>query len=238
MMANVRLLGITLLASSALVACSPGDDGIGATDTSTQVEAITAVLKPNAGTSVKLNHHRLDPIWTVTRDDEEACGGGGIAGGLVGGRGNFSHLGQTTVSVSAAWDTRNLLSSGQHTPIGPAGGPVAPVLGQASYPYQFHHDPNTGNCAQTVSATGKVVLTAANGDRVFADVVGGETHRLDFIIAGDGIETFTDVSVTGGTGRFEGATGSFTVHLIARLLPTLRFDITLAEIIPGGTLRY
>ena len=44
MIANVRRLGITLLSSSALLACSPGDDGIGAVDTATQVEAITAVL--------------------------------------------------------------------------------------------------------------------------------------------------------------------------------------------------
>jgi hypothetical protein len=73
---------------------------------------------------------------------------------------------------------------------------------------------------------------------VFGNITGGEAHRLDFIINGDGVESFVEVAVTGGTGRFAGATGSFVVHSIARIQPTLRFAITLAEILPGGTLGY
>lgn len=235
---SAKLTIAVLLGLGTTVACGvPFDDSPAAEPLSP--EAISAFLArgPQAR-PLALNHQQLEPIWTVSRDQEESCGGGGVAGGLVGGKGNFTHLGQSTVQVSAAWDTRSLLPSGQYTPVGPAGGPVAPVLGQADYPYDFHYDPDAGVCGQDVSATGKVVLTAANGDLLMGDIVGGEAHRLDFIIDGDGVETFAEVVVTGGTGRFSDATGSFVVHLIARMLPTLRFAITLAEIMPGGTLGY
>ena len=204
------------------------------------VEAITAVLAARADARpVKLNHHALVPVWTVSRDQELGCGGPAVAGGQVGGSGNFSHLGQSAVDVSVAWNVGTLLQTpARYTPVGPAGGPVAPVLGQSSYPYAFHYNPTTGNCGQAVAATGNVVLTAANGDKVFGNVTGGEAHRLDFIFDGDGVEAFIEVAVTGGTGRFSGATGSFVVHTIARLTPTLNFDITLAEVLPGGTLGY
>jgi hypothetical protein len=204
------------------------------------VEAISAVIVPGAtARPIKLNHHALVPVWTVSKDQEIACGAPASAGGDVGGRANFTHLGQSWVEVSAAWDVANLLTTpAQYQPVGPAGGPVAPVIGQNGYPHAFHHDPATGTCQQTVAATGKVVLTAATGDRLYGDITGGEAHRLDFLISGDGVETFAAVHVTGGTGRFAGATGSFVVHTIARITPTLRFAITLAEIMPGGTIGY
>jgi hypothetical protein len=203
-------------------------------------EAITAVLSRGADArALKLNHHDLTLLWGVTRSQEEGCGGAGIAGGEVGGKGEFTHLGRTTVSVSAAWDIAHLLSGpGQFKPVGPASGPVAPVLGRGQYPYAFHYDPFTGDCAPAVVATGKVVLTAANGDQLFGEITGGETHKLDFIVDGDGVETFAVVEVTGGTGRFAGATGSFVAHTIGRLQPTLKFGLTFAELLPGGTVGY
>lgn len=204
------------------------------------VEAITGVIAAGADARpLKLSHQQLTPVWTVSKDQELSCGGAAIAGGLVGGKGNFAHLGTSWVDVSAAWDVGNLLTTPpEYTPVGPAGGPVAPVIGQAGYPYAFQYDPETGSCASTVQATGKVILTAANGDRLSGDITGGEAHRLDFILPGDGVETFAEVAVTGGTGRLADASGSFVVHMIARIQPTLRFAITLAEILPGGTLGY
>jgi hypothetical protein len=188
---------------------------------------------------LELNNQHLAPLWTVSKGQELGCGGTGVAGGHVGGTGDFSSLGESTVDVSAAWDVPNLIqTTPQYTPVGPASGPVAPVLGQSDYPFAFHYDPETGDCQQTVEATGKVVLTAANGDRLYADITGGEAHKLDFIIDGDGVETFTRTMVTGGTGQFSDAAGSFVVHTIVRLTPTFRFEITLAEILPGGTLTY
>jgi hypothetical protein len=221
----------------AVIACS-GDEvsDLPALD----VDAITAVLAPGADARpLKLNHSGLEPVWTVSKDQEMACGGPAVAGGQVGGSARFTHLGASWVEVSAAWDVGNLITTPpQYQPVGPAGGPVAPVIGASGYPYAFHYDPATGDCQQTVAATGEVVLTAANGDRLHGAITGGEAHRLDFIIPGDGVETFAEVSVTGGTGRFANATGSFVVHTIARITPTLRFAITLADIMPGGTLGY
>jgi hypothetical protein len=57
----------------------------------------------------------------------------------------------------------------------------------------------------TAMGAGTLTLTAANGDQLFATVtgeaVGGTPDRLQID------ETFT---ITGGTGRFTGASGSFT----------------------------
>jgi hypothetical protein len=189
-----------------------------------------------------LDNQELEIPWAVSGSQEENCAGPGIriTGSAVSGKGDFTHLGHTTVSTSMAWDIGHLLSPSdvKYKAIGPASGPVAPVFGRDKYPYTFHYDPIKGECGSGVTATGKVVLTASNGDRVFGDIVGGETHKLDFIFDGDGGETFAEVAVTGGTGRFEGATGSFTVHAIARLGPTLKFVVTFAEVLPGGTIGY
>jgi hypothetical protein len=232
-----RLVLVPTLACLILVS-GCGDDG--SDIPALGVESITAVLaRSSDARPLKLNHQRLTPIWTVSRDQELSCAGVAVAGGQVGGKGNFTQLGESSVDVSAAWNVGNLIqTTAQYQPVGPAGGPVAPVLGQSEYPYAFSYDPEAGECGQAVEATGKVILTAANGDQVFGDITGGEAHRLDFILNGDGVETFAEVSVTGGTGRFADATGEFVVHTIARMLPTFRFAITLAEILPGATLGY
>ncbi len=51
--------------------------------------------------------------------------------------------------------------------------------------------------------SGSAVFTAANGDTLFTDIVGLGTSLGDFASI---VETHT---ITGGTGRFEGASGSF-----------------------------
>lgn len=56
-------------------------------------------------------------------------------------------------------------------------------------------------------AIGAYQFTAANGDKVFADFVGQATPT-----ATPGIISIVETAtITGGTGRFAGATGSFTV---------------------------
>jgi hypothetical protein len=220
-----------------LSACAgSGDNG----DVGVSPEAVTAVLSrgPDAR-SITLNHHALALNWGITKSQEEGCGGTAIAGGDLGGHAAFSQLGNSSVSVSAAWDIGHLITGSAHfKPQGPASGPVAPVLGQSKYPYNFHYDPANKKCGSGYVATGKVVLVAANGDQVKGDITGGETHKLDFIVDGDGVETFATVAVTGGTGRFSGATGSFVVHTIARLQPSLTFAVTFAELLPGATLGF
>ena len=66
--------------------------------------------------------------------------------------------------------------------------------------------PHVVNLATRI-ATGSYVFTAANGDQVYADFVGHST-RTDQ----PGVIKIVEVAtITGGTGRFAGATGGFTV---------------------------
>jgi hypothetical protein len=59
----------------------------------------------------------------------------------------------------------------------------------------------------TATATGSYLMTAANGDMVFGTFTGHATP-----IGSDGHYAMLveEVAITGGTGRFAGATGSFT----------------------------
>ena len=57
----------------------------------------------------------------------------------------------------------------------------------------------------TATATGTFTMTAANGDMLFLDME-GHIDLPDFT------KTVANFTVTGGTGRFEGATGSYTSH--------------------------
>lgn len=210
-------------------AATPGETGPSKSSTHGN-----AVARP-----LKLSRSDMRVDWAVENAQELACGGSKIAGGASSGEGNFTQLGLSGIRVSAAWDIGHLLdpNNTQFVPIGPAGGPVAPVLGPGDYPYGFHFDPFTGQCGAAVIATGDVVLTAANGDKVFGAIQGGETYRLDFVNPGDGIETFAITEIVGGTGRFENATGSFVAHTITRFdYPTGRFVIDLTELLPGGTI--
>jgi len=228
---------LTIVSMFALAACSSSDQAV---SDGFAPEAISATIAGGAGARpLKLNHHAVSLRWGITKSQEQACGGPAIAGAEAGGVANFSQLGITTTSWSAAWDIGHLLTGpAQFTPVGPASGPVAPVLAQSAYPYAFQYNPLADACGSGVAATGKVVLTAANGDRLLGDVVGGEAHKLDFIIDGDGVEVFIRVAVTGGTGRFANATGSFVMHAIGRTMPTLQFEIRLLELLPGGAIGY
>ena len=59
----------------------------------------------------------------------------------------------------------------------------------------------------TMSATGAATFTAANGDTLSASVVGQATRIGPTVLSI--VEVYT---ITGGTGRFADATGSFTLH--------------------------
>ncbi len=66
----------------------------------------------------------------------------------------------------------------------------------------------------TMSATGTYQLTATNGDKVDCTFTGQSTP-----IGTDGVYVLVieEITITGGTGRFAGATGSFTaVRLVDR----------------------
>jgi hypothetical protein len=64
----------------------------------------------------------------------------------------------------------------------------------------------------TASGSGTAVWTAANGDRIFTDVTGTAVVAFPIVTVSE-----TD-TVTGGTGRFAGATGTFAVERTLNLL--------------------
>ena len=59
----------------------------------------------------------------------------------------------------------------------------------------------------TMSSTGAATFTAANGDTLSASVVGQATRIAPTVLSI--VEVYT---ITGGTGRFAGATGTFTLE--------------------------
>jgi hypothetical protein len=79
---------------------------------------------------------------------------------------------------------------------------IATHVGQFSFTYQL-----TVTLA-TATATGSAQLIAANGDSVFTTVAGSSEPTTT-----PGVLSITEIdTITGGTGRFAGAQGSFTVE--------------------------
>lgn len=188
---------------------------------------------------IELNGSDLQIQWAIERNQELACDGAEVAGGGIAGEANLSPFGNVTLAMTAAWDVgaRNAdPTQAEFSPEGPAGGPFAPIFGPAGHPYQFQFNPASGACGGGPVAVGDLVLTTENGVRIDAVVTGGETHRLDFTMEGDGVEMFAVVRIEGGTGRYQVATGSFVLHTISRFdFGAMQFVLDLVEILPGGT---
>lgn len=184
--------------------------------------------------------------WAITIFQEGPCGGPDIAGGELAGSVTYEDVGQFTITMSSAWDIGDLLDDAdkQFEPVSlNAAGPAAPVLGVSAYPHEFVFNPFTGACLEPseepVTATGQVLFVETDGAELYGRVVGGETYRLDFVVEGDGIETFNIVEFVGGTGRFSGATGSFVAHSVLRFdHDEQEFVMDLAEVLPGGTITF
>jgi hypothetical protein len=63
------------------------------------------------------------------------------------------------------------------------------------------------------TATGSAHLIAANGDSIYTTVAGSSE-----MTATPGVNSITEINtITGGTGRFSGAQGSFTVERLIDL---------------------
>ena len=84
---------------------------------------------------------------------------------------------------------------------------IATLVGQFSFTYQLTVTLANG------TATGSAQLTAANGDSIFTTVAGSSEPT-----ATPGVLSITEIdTITGGTGRFAGAQGSFTVERLVNL---------------------
>ena len=81
---------------------------------------------------------------------------------------------------------------------------IATVVGQFSFTYQL-----TINLL-TATATGSGHLIAANGDSIDTTITGSAD-----VVSTPGFAIITEIqTITGGTGRFAGAQGSFTVERV------------------------
>ena len=182
--------------------------------------------------------------WVVTAPQEEACGAPEVAGGEIAGSADFGDLGRLEVEVSAVWDIGEANPNADESSYEPesehTGGPFAPVLTGDVYPYAFVASPFPSDaCGPSETATGAFELVSDDGDTISGVVAGGETHRLDVNTEGDGIESFVEIEFTGGTGAFEGASGSAVLHLITHVDPAeMQFVIDVVGILEGGTIRY
>ena len=83
---------------------------------------------------------------------------------------------------------------------------MATLVGQFSFSYQL-----TVNLANG-TATGSGHLIAANGDSVDTTIAGSSETTTPGVVSITEIDT-----ITGGTGRFSGAQGSFTVERLVNL---------------------
>jgi len=85
---------------------------------------------------------------------------------------------------------------------------IATHVGQFSFTYQL-----TVNLANG-TATGSARLIAANGDSVFTTIAGSSE-----LTTTPGVVSITEINtITGGTGRFAAAQGSFTVERLVNLV--------------------
>jgi len=92
---------------------------------------------------------------------------------------------------------------------------IASHVGQFSFTYQLTVTLANG------TATGSGHLIAANGDSVYTTITGSSD------VTTPGLASITEIdTITGGTGRFAGAQGSFTVERLvvsATVSPPVRF---------------
>ncbi len=204
---------------------------------------VAVLMVPAAAFAKPLKGQTLDAavLWGVSHFAELACtdGASSVAGAASVASGHFSHLGDIATYIDAAWDW-DVSAAGNFSPVGPDTGPSATVLPTGSLPHTFAFDPFAGSCGTTVTATGQVTIIGANGDLLFGQVTGGEVYELDFDVdtppPGDGQESFITVDITGGTGRFANASGSFVSHTIFRLFPGL--PVVVSNEIIDGTIEY
>ncbi len=97
---------------------------------------------------------------------------------------------------------------------------VASGPGQATIAGKFVMTAPHITFLDTFAVQGTHVFVAANGDTINATFTGGLAPNADGCLEGTLPST-----ITGGTGRFEGATGSYDFHLVA-CPGTFGFDST------------
>ncbi len=100
--------------------------------------------------------------------------------------------------------------------------------------YTFEFDAIVNQATRTQAGPATVVITAANGDTVTAEGSGGQAT-----LVAPGVLSIVDpATITGGTGRFADATGSFVIRrtfFVAAGVTTGTFEGTISS--PGAARR-
>lgn len=85
----------------------------------------------------------------------------------------------------------------------------------------------------TLASAGTTTLTAANGDELYTTYFSAGTDNGDGTYTVDGEHV-----ITGGTGRFEGATGSFTTTSLATMMTTPETVTIAGKVYITGAISY
>lgn len=110
----------------------------------------------------------------------------------------------------------------------------ATQIGKATY---FSDNVSVPQNGADLSYTGDLVITAANGDKLFASGTGSGTLSPGCSGPGECVATLTITdTITGGTGRFEDASGSYVSEVRGVPIPGDGGYVTTSRI--NGTISY
>lgn len=131
--------------------------------------------------------------------------------------------GAQSMPLKGSWSGETV--SADFTNFPPIVGVVAEGSGQLTHLGRYTmSSPHTTN-VETGLTIGDQIFTAANGDMLTAFCAGSPQFQPDGTVVGS-----LDCEITGGTGRFEGATGSYVFFLIATPAPSGLGFVTEAQI--------
>ncbi len=129
------------------------------------------------------------------------------------GYGEIEGIGKATVEVSACWDwgrgrpagESNQLHTGDHR---------GALVVTTSQDFIDNKLDTEGDGAYTADAT--VTITDKKGDQLFGSIVGGSVYELVIHSPGPGSdnEWVINFEITGGTGKFAGATGTGIYRMV------------------------
>jgi hypothetical protein len=96
---------------------------------------------------------------------------------------------------------------------------VSGGTGQATQLGRYYMESPHFTVLSTLEVYGEQIFTAANGDQLFADIAGQFTPTPE-----GSLEATLSGVITGGTGRFLGATGTYDFHIVASPVAPGVFD--------------
>ena len=129
----------------------------------------------------------------------------------------------TSVPFKGSWSGETISADFSNFP--PIVGVVAAGSGQLTHLGRYTMTSPHTTDVETGETIGDQIFTAANGDMLTAFCAGFPAFQPNGTVVGS-----LECAITGGTGRFEGATGSYEFFLIATPAPSGLGFVTEAQI--------